>query len=137
MKNLRPILVLLTLLAVVACGGNQPPPREFPAATSGQVEHIEYFLDDGYSLRNAYTAPVDGGSGHLVAAEIVTSGGYVGVWWHGGTADAPGLTLAVNNMADEACVCPWVTTTQSPVSMSSVPAEELKRFVDAKVAGSE
>ena len=129
------IIGMAVLLALVACGGGAPP-REFPAATLAQVEHVEAFLQDGYSLRNAHTAPPAGGDGYFVAAEIVASG-EVGVWWHSGTTSKPTMTLAVDNIAGRACVCPWIQTTRSTLRMRSMPAEELKRFVQGKVRESQ
>lgn len=130
MKRLPHGLAICFALALCATVSAQ----DFRPATNQQVSKIEYFLEDGFTLRNAYSARPEGqpagSSGHFVAAEIVGSGGYVGVWWHGGTQESPSIVLAVDHIADEACICQWARNTRSNVSINDDPARELKQFVE-------
>jgi hypothetical protein len=117
----------------LACDGE--PSREFPPASTAQIEHIEVFLEEDYSLADGYTAPSDiTEGGFFVAAEVEGSGSFVGVWWHAGTQESPGLTMAaVDHIADEACVCQWARNTQAGDLWNDSPvARELKRFAESK-----
>lgn len=115
------------------------PEPDIVAATAVQAEHVSAFLEDGYTLRHAYSVESDVSRwpsasrprGYFVAAEIVGSGGYVGVWWHGGDADKPLMTMAVDHIADEACVCQWSRNTQAgDLWADSTVAKELKSHVE-------
>ena len=131
------VSVCLLLVCCAACS-DAGPSREFPAASTAQVEHIEVFLEEGYSLADGYTVPSGrlfetqaADSGHFVAAEVEGSGGFVGVWWHGGTPESPTMTMAVDQIADEACVCQWARNTAAGDLFNDL-AQELKRFVESK-----
>ncbi len=134
----RLVAIAAAGLTAIACGGGGPPDREFPEATAVQVDHVEVFLQDGVSLRHAHAAPASQSrGGHFVAAEVVGLAGlegYVGVWWHGGTAAEPGMTLAVNSAAVVACVCPDVMDTQATIRDSEDPAPDLRRWVEWQVS---
>lgn len=125
-------IALSALITLTVCGPGSA--GDFQAASKEQVSHIEYFLEEGLSLRKAYSAKIQAAretaTGYFVAGEIVGSGGFVGVWWHGGTPDSPGMVMAVDHIADEACVCRWVRNTKSAVSMNDPPAKELKKYVE-------
>lgn len=98
-------IVVAMVASALSCSsgnsGNQSRPfaqpadvaePEFTAATAKQVDHIAYFLDDGWApptgpaLLHAHTVASDiTEGGYFVAAELATARGFAAVWWHAGT----------------------------------------------------
>jgi hypothetical protein len=141
---------ILAVVALTGCGGGsneapQPQPeakaQTFTLASRAQLDHIAYFLEDdwvpttGPALRNAYTVPSDvTEGGHFFAAEFATAPGFVGVWWHAGTPATPGMVLAVDGRADEACVCQWAKNTRAgDLWAKSDGAQKLRAHAEAQI----
>lgn len=107
------------------------------------IDHINAFMEDGFSVDTVHTAPslelVEGlrqvrGPAQFVAGLVQGPGveNHVGVWIILGTLEQPGITLSVNDVAKTRSVAPDASTTDAQVRMSDPPAMDLRNYVESR-----